>query len=84
MQGVLSKSRTWQYAQKGIDKVMSLCAEEEMNWSEKCPSIYAIGSMLLSQQSFVQLTLMLSPCNSWLHAENACTTTLNLQNPVTI
>lgn len=31
VQGVLCKSRTWQYAQEGVDNVMSLCAEEDMN-----------------------------------------------------
>lgn len=31
VQGVLCKSRTWQYAQEGVDHVMSLCAEEDMN-----------------------------------------------------
>lgn len=48
VQGVLCKSRTWQYAQEGVDNVMSLSVQKKIwirRWKKKtCPSIFAVRS----------------------------------------
>lgn len=63
VQGVLCKSRTWHYAQEGVDNVMSLSVQEKIwirEWGKNCPPIFAEWGVFLSQQNllFVLFTLI--------------------------